>query len=79
MQQAGSIPPAAAPSAETPELAPVTSSLKIYFRLLSHVRPFIGYFVLAVIGFAIAASGKALLASVFKYFIDGLASKADGQ
>lgn len=73
MQQAGSIPPAAAPSAETPELAPVTSSLKIYFRLLSHVRPYLGFFVLAVIGFAIAASGKALLASVFKYFIDGLA------
>lgn len=74
MQPAGSIPPAAAPSAETPAAAPVTSSLKIYFRLLGHVRPYLGFFVLAVIGFAIAASGKALLASVFKYFIDGLAT-----
>ncbi len=72
MPEAGSAPPAAVTPA-LPASAPGASSLKVYLRLLGHVRPYLGYFVLAVLGFAIAASGKALLASVFKFFVDGLA------
>lgn len=67
MPENGSATPDANPSA-TP------SSLKIYLRLLTHVRPYLGFFGLSVLGFAVAASGKALLASVFKYFVDGLAN-----
>ena len=71
MSETGAPTPAeaAAPAGE----AAVNSSLKVYLRLLAHVRPYLAFFGLAVLGFAIAASGKALLASVFKYFVDGLA------
>ncbi|WP_102043302.1 lipid A export permease/ATP-binding protein MsbA [Pseudothauera hydrothermalis] len=50
------------------------SGLRIYLRLLGYVRPYIGFFGLSVIGFAIAGSAKAALASVFKFFVDGLAN-----
>jgi subfamily B ATP-binding cassette protein MsbA len=53
--------------------APV-SSLKIYLRLLGYVRPYLGFFGLSVLGFLAAASAKAMLAAVLKYFIDGLAA-----
>jgi len=48
------------------------SSLKIYLRLLSYVRPYVGYFALSLLGFAIFASSEPMLASVLKYFVDGL-------
>ncbi|WP_017902031.1 lipid A export permease/ATP-binding protein MsbA [Pseudomonas asplenii] len=49
-----------------------TSSLKIYFRLLSYVAPYIGIFVLSIIGFVIFASTQPMLAGILKYFVDGL-------
>lgn len=49
-----------------------TSSLKIYLRLLSYVRPFAGHFAISLIGYLIFASSEPMLASVLKYFVDGL-------
>ena len=60
----------AAPAAEKPP----ASSMKIYLRLLGYTRPFLGFFALSILGFAIAGACKAALASVLKYFIDGLAA-----
>ncbi len=50
-----------------------TSSLKIYFRLLSYVRPYIGMFLLSIVGFLIFAATQPMLAGILKYFVDGLA------
>lgn len=49
-----------------------TSSLKIYFRLLGYVRPYIGMFALSIVGFLIFASTQPMLAGILKYFVDGL-------
>ncbi|MFV3412661.1 lipid A export permease/ATP-binding protein MsbA [Pseudomonas nitroreducens] len=49
------------------------SSLKIYFRLLSYVRPYIGMFLLSIVGFLIFAATQPMLAGILKYFVDGLA------
>jgi subfamily B ATP-binding cassette protein MsbA len=51
---------------------PTPSSLKIYFRLLSYVRPYLGLFFISIAGFIIFASGQPMLAGVLKYFVDGL-------
>ncbi|MDR1854129.1 MAG: lipid A export permease/ATP-binding protein MsbA [Azoarcus sp.] len=48
------------------------SSLKIYLRLLGYVRPYIGQFAISILGFVIFASAQPMLASVLKYFVDGL-------
>ncbi|MFA7607649.1 MAG: lipid A export permease/ATP-binding protein MsbA [Rhodocyclaceae bacterium] len=59
------------------DAAPTASSLKVYFRLLGYIKPYMAFFGLSVLGYAIAASAKAMLAGVFKYFIDGLAAEDD--
>ncbi len=46
---------AAAPAAEKP----AASSMKVYLRLLGYTRPFLGYFALSILGFAIAGACKA--------------------
>ncbi len=51
---------------------PSLSSLKIYFRLLGYLRPFIGLFVTSLAGFIIFASAQPMEASVLKFFVDGL-------
>jgi subfamily B ATP-binding cassette protein MsbA len=50
------------------------TSLQIYLRLLTHVRPFIGAFAVSIVGYLIYASAQPMLASVLKYFVDGLSS-----
>ncbi len=50
-----------------------TSSLSLYFRLLGHVRPYVGWFAVSILGYVIFASAQPMLASVLKYFVDGLA------
>jgi len=50
------------------------SSLKIYFRLLGYVRPYIGLFILSIVGFLIFASTQPMLGYVLKYFVDGLSN-----
>ncbi len=52
--------------------SPADSSLKIYLRLLSYVRPFIGWFAISMLGFVIFASTKPMMAAILKYFVDGL-------
>ncbi|KAF4516476.1 hypothetical protein B566_EDAN003223 [Ephemera danica] len=53
------------------------TSLQIYLRLLTHVRPFIGAFAVSIVGYLIYASAQPMLASVLKHFVDGL-SNPDG-
>jgi len=58
------------PAPESP--APVTSSLSLYFRLLTYVRPYLGWFAVSIAGYLVFASSQPMLASVLKYFVDGL-------
>lgn len=51
---------------------PQTSSLKIYFRLLAYVKPYIGLFLISIFGFLIFASTQPMLGYVLKFFVDGL-------
>jgi subfamily B ATP-binding cassette protein MsbA len=51
---------------------PPISSLKIYFRLLGYLRPFLGLFALSLLGFVVFASAQPMLASILKFFVDGL-------
>ena len=53
---------------------PVSTSLKIYFRLLSYVKPYVGYFGLSIVGYVIFASTQPMLAGILKYFVDGLSN-----
>ncbi|WP_158157184.1 lipid A export permease/ATP-binding protein MsbA [Pseudomonas sp.] len=48
------------------------SSLKIYLRLLSYMRPYVGIFALSIVGFLIFASTQPMLGYILKYFVDGL-------
>ena len=50
----------------------VVSSLRIYLRLLSYVRPYVGLFAISILGFIIFASSQPMLAGILKYFVDGL-------
>jgi subfamily B ATP-binding cassette protein MsbA len=52
--------------------AAATTSLKIYLRLLGHVRPFIGLFAVSLVGYMIFASSQPMMAAILKYFVDGL-------
>ncbi|MDT3736056.1 MAG: lipid A export permease/ATP-binding protein MsbA [Denitratisoma sp.] len=56
--------------------ASVTSSLSLYFRLLGYVRPYVGWFAVSIAGYVIFASAQPMLASVLKYFVDGLVDPA---
>ena len=60
----------------TPSVAPgqQPSSLKIYFRLLGYVKPYIGYFAISILGYVIFASTQPMLAGILKYFVDGLSN-----
>ena len=59
---------------DAPPKADQESSLKIYFRLLGYVKPYIGMFVLSIVGFVIFASTQPMLAGILKYFVDGLSN-----
>ena len=50
------------------------SSLKIYFRLLSYVKPYMGLFALSILGFLIFASTQPMLGYILKYCVDGLSN-----
>ncbi len=58
--------------------SPATSSLKIYFRLLRYLKPFIGYFATSIAGYLVYASAQSMLAGVLKYFVDGLTPATSG-
>lgn len=48
------------------------SSLKIYFRLLRYLGPFVGLFFISLLGYVIFASAQPMMAVILKYFVDGL-------
>ncbi|RMT69330.1 hypothetical protein ALP43_100029 [Pseudomonas azotoformans] len=48
--------------------------MKIYFRLLSYVKPYMGLFALSILGFLIFASTQPMLGYILKYFVDGLSN-----
>ncbi|WP_312140981.1 lipid A export permease/ATP-binding protein MsbA [Stutzerimonas nitrititolerans] len=50
------------------------SSLKIYLRLLRYVKPYIGFFLVSILGFLIFASTQPMLGYILKYFVDGLSN-----
>ena len=50
------------------------SDLRVYLRLLRYVRPYLGFFLLSILGFLIFASSQPMLGYVLKYFVDGLAN-----
>ena len=47
-------------------------------RLLTYLRPMLGWFAVSLIGFVIFASAQPMLAGVLKYFVDGLTLPAGG-
>lgn len=51
-----------------------SSSLKIYLRLLTYIRPYLGFFALSIVGFLIFASTQPMLGYILKYFVDGLSN-----
>lgn len=50
------------------------STLAIYLRLLTYLRPYVGLFLLSIVGFLIFASTQPMLAYILKYFVDGLSN-----
>lgn len=44
-----------------------TSSIRIYFRLLSYLRPFIGLFATSLFGYMVFASSQPMQASILKF------------
>ena len=46
--------------------------MKVYLRLLSYMRPYVGLFALSIVGFLIFASTQPMLGYILKYFVDGL-------
>ncbi len=53
---------------------PSLTGVQIYFRLLGYIKPYIGMFIISIIGFLIFASTSPMLGYVLKYFVDGLAN-----
>ncbi|WP_374683023.1 lipid A export permease/ATP-binding protein MsbA [Accumulibacter sp.] len=49
-----------------------TSSLRIYFRLLGYLRPFLGMFAISLVGYMIFASSQPMMAGILKYLVDEL-------
>ena len=47
-------------------------SLQIYFRLLSYVKPYTGYFALSLLGLAIFALTQPAFAKLLEYFVQAL-------
>jgi len=53
---------------------PSLSGVRIYFRLLTYMRPYWGWFALSLVGFLMFSSAQPMLAGMLKYFVDGLAA-----
>ena len=48
------------------------SSVAVYLRLLSYVKPYVGLFAISILGFAIFSSTQPMLGYILKFFVDGL-------
>ena len=51
---------------------PNITSLQVYFRLLTYVKPYIGYFALSLLGLAIFALTQPAFAKLLEYFVQAL-------
>lgn len=69
--------PQSIPPPERPSAPAAKTSFRIYLRLLSYVRPFVGWFAISLLGFMIFASAQPMMAGVLKFFVDGL-TEPDG-
>jgi len=58
--------------ARPPQPQQNASSVRIYLRLLTYLKPFVGLFAVSLLGFMIFASSQPLMATVLKFFVDGL-------
>lgn len=59
---------------EVRDVAPQSSSIAIYLRLLRYVAPYWGLFSISILGFLIFASTQPMLGYILKYFVDGLSN-----
>lgn len=50
------------------------SDIRVYLRLLRYIRPYLGFFLLSILGFLIFASTQPMLGYILKYFVDGLSN-----
>lgn len=48
------------------------TSLKIYLRLLSYLKPLAGLFLTSIAGYVIFSSSQPMMAGILKFFVDGL-------
>ena len=48
------------------------SSLQLYLRLLTYLKPYVGLFIVSIVGYLIFASSQPMLAGILKYFVDSL-------
>ncbi|SDT95431.1 lipid A export permease/ATP-binding protein MsbA [Halopseudomonas salegens] len=55
------------------------SSVRIYWRLLSYVKPYWLAFAISIFGFMIFASSQPAMAGMLKYFVDGLTEGNDAK
>ncbi len=55
------------------------SSVRLYLRLLTYVRPYWLYFAVSMIGYIIFASTQPMMAGLLKYFVDGLADSTQSE
>lgn len=53
---------------------PGLTGVQIYFRLLGYIKPYIGMFIISIVGFLIFATASPMQAYIMKYFVDGLAN-----
>ena len=53
---------------------PSLTGVQIYFRLLGYIKPYIGMFIISIVGFLIFATASPMQAYIMKYFVDGLAN-----
>ena len=62
------------PSHRRPMAQPTNSvsSLKIYLRLLSYLKPLAGLFLTSIAGYVIFSSSQPMMAGILKFFVDGL-------
>ncbi len=58
--------------------SPKASSLQVYLRLLSYIKPYMGYFFLSILGLAIVALCQPVFAKLLEYFVDALDDKQIG-
>ena len=48
------------------------SSLRIYLRLLTYLKPLAGLFLTSIAGYVIFSSSQPMMAGILKFFVDGL-------